>query len=177
MSMQYDPSILTIWQKLCSIYAARRLVLLQPEEILPSLLNLSNDQITWHQRHSTSWKEATEIMRPQSTSMLQALGQISRNNLELNKRRLSVFTTLFLFTTSFLMFFIALVMGLLSLSDIESLPLEVLLPWLGLSGVMSLMFLCAHARTWNTMRQARELSSCIDVTLALRQAADNSDHA
>ena len=179
MQTPHDPDIDAVWQQLCTIFAARRPLFPRWKEFLPSLFNWQNDQITWHRKRNISWQDATTRMDSRSTAFLQTLDRLATENLGHHNNSMSVTATFFASLTAFLLFLYQIardfILPIVSHSDLWSLLLERTADWVILL-IMLAAYLYTIAKIWNSKQQARELASCIRVTLALRLAADESRH-
>ncbi|MDD9992371.1 MAG: hypothetical protein OXP75_11270 [Rhodospirillales bacterium] len=49
-------------------------------EIVLTLFNFGNDQVTWHRNHIRAWQRAAAILRPEEKLVLCALRDVSREN-------------------------------------------------------------------------------------------------
>ena len=179
MPKSHDQDMLSVWQELCSIFRPRIPLLPRLRELVPSLLYWSNDQITWHCRHNISWQDTTKRIQPLSTPALRSLHLLSTDNLAHHKNAMSFTATLFASLLAFLLFLYQITKDLIAplfpASDFLSLLLEATTRWWVL-GIGLTLFLCLLARTWNSMQQARELASCINVALALRHDSERPEY-
>lgn len=175
MQQSQNHDVLAVWSQLCADFRWRIPFLPCRSEIVPTLFNFGNDQVTWHRKHIRAWQRAAVILCPEEALVLFALRGVSRenavilgDNLKSNTRITTTVLAVVLFAYSFAK---ALTSDKLSLPQFWSLltqdPTVLCIVLTGLA-LMLLILL----KNWIRMHQARELAACIELSLALRNAAD-----
>ena len=172
-STRSDPDVYTKWQELCSTFIPRRPLAPRRQEIVPSIIRMNFDQLTWHCRYNMSWQDATTLMSDQGTLQLQTLHELASENLVHHKHLFFSSATASGILTSFLLFIYDHIRDDSSTFDFLSFLYEEKF----ISGpfvVLILIFVSMLFRNFNSLLRARELSSCIHVKLSLQNLLDQS---
>ncbi len=181
MSAPQDTEFHATWQKLCSIFAKRSTILPRWKELLPTLLNFSNDQFSWHRQHNTFWKDATEILRTLPKPLLESLCQSSEENYSHLKSRMSIGGAVFSAVLVFLGLTIPIQIAFVGFMDGSTgsllQGLEIVSNQWMVTGVILVAYLWSILRTWDTLEQGRELKCCVHAELDRRLAAEKYGNA
>ena len=172
MQQPQNEHVPPVWKELCSHFRKNRLFRPWRKEFKLYLLGVSIDQITLHQQCNIAWKNATDLLQRQPTTEIQTLDELAKVNLVLSASALSFYIwrlTMFAVLLAFLGFSIDHLFNILSLGYSWEFREEYI--WISvLLGAIFVVILILLLLTWISKQRALEISSCIQVELALRQS-------